>query len=82
VAFFRVRPDRPFEELAAMYARGNLVGKAAAVELQEALRAKACGMGADALIVMTETLWPAPDVNFSSMAVVAIRFRGGTATGP
>ena len=49
VEFFRTKVDRPYDEIAALYASGG--GSSGPDDFQDALRAKACELGADALIV-------------------------------
>jgi hypothetical protein len=82
VVFFRIRPDRPFDELAALQARGSFTGKPASDHLQEGLRVKACELGADAIIVTAEVLWPTQDSSYSQMSGVAIKYRVEKAPSP
>jgi hypothetical protein len=52
VEFHRVRPpERPFDELATLHLQG---GGLDAWEAQEALRRRACTLGADAVVVMRD----------------------------
>jgi len=51
VEFLRTKaPDRPYDELAGLHAKGGS-NLATAAELQEEMRATACALGADAVIV-------------------------------
>lgn len=72
IEFFRSKPpDRPYDELAGLHATGKLVWPS---RMQEAMRAKACKVGADAVIVTRDFI---PETNGSDavMTGTAIRFR-------
>lgn len=47
----RTRVDRPYDELAALHAEGGDTGRDGPQDFEKALRAKACALGADALLV-------------------------------
>ncbi len=78
--FFRTRPERPFDELAALLASGGDTGKREAADFHEALRAKGCELGADAIIVTTDYLgYLGPG---RIMNGVAIKYRSTPASVP
>ncbi len=51
VEFHRARVDRPYDEIAALHAYGGDTLKNGPENFQDALRQKACELGADAVIV-------------------------------
>lgn len=67
---FRTRVDRDYVELAALHAYGGDDTKNGAEDFYAALRAKACELGADALLVTDEYKRPGGEMN-----AVAIKFR-------
>ena len=68
--FYRTRPDRPFDEIAALSAGTSDTFNSASGDFQEALRVKACELGADAVIVTLD--YSGPD---KPMNAVAIKYR-------
>ncbi len=70
IAFLRTKVDRPYEEIAGLAASGGDTFKNGPAEFQEALRAKACELGADAVLVTRD--WSEYG---GTMNVVAIRYR-------
>lgn len=72
--FFRTRPDRPYDELAALHAQGGDTFKDGPGDLQDALRAKACELGADAVVVTQDFSGPGGTMN-----AVAIKYRARVA---
>lgn len=72
--WFRTAVDRPYDELAALHAAGGDTFKDGPDDFQEALRAKACALGADAIVVTQDYSGPGGTMN-----VAAIRFREAAA---
>src|SRR5574338_1206219 len=70
VDIFRARPDVPFDELAALHAEGGDTFKDGPGDFQDALRAKACGLGADAVLVTQDY-----SGRGGAMNAVAIKYR-------
>lgn len=68
--FYRTRVDRPYDELAAIRASDGDTLKNNAPDFEEVIRAKACELGADAVIVTQDLLKPG-----GTMIAIAIRFR-------
>lgn len=70
IQFLRTKVDRPYEEVAALHAAGGDTFKDGPDDFQRALQAKACELGADAVLVTDD---------FSGyggvMNVVAIKYR-------
>lgn len=66
----RTRADRPYDELAALHAEGGDTGKDGPQDFEDALRAKACALGADALLVTDDYTGRGGMMN-----AVAIRYR-------
>lgn len=82
VEFFRTKVDRPYDEIAALHASGS--GPLSYPDdFQDALRAKACEIGADAVIVTQDYSWgySGSGVGFAQMNAAAIRYRDA-ASGP
>jgi hypothetical protein len=77
--------DRPFDELASLhYTTEGLFTSGDPAAAQDAIRAKACALGADAVIVTREFVPGAPgtDGRAPTMAGLAIRFRSAAAPAP
>lgn len=72
--FYRTKVDRPYDEIAALHASGGDTFKNGPEAFQHAVRAKACELGADAVIVTQD---------FSGyggmMNATAIKYRDTTA---
>lgn len=68
--FFRTRPDRPYDELAALHAAGGDTFRDGPGDFQDALRARACTLGADAVVVTQDYSGPGGIMN-----AVAIKYR-------
>jgi hypothetical protein len=62
--------ERPYDEIAALHARGGDTFRNGPSEFQDALRAKACELGADAVIVTQDFTGPGGIMN-----AAAIRYR-------
>lgn len=72
--FFRTTPDRPYDELAALHAQGGDTFRDGPGDFQDAVRAKACELGADAVLVTQNFSGPGGTMN-----AVAIRYRAADA---
>jgi hypothetical protein len=70
VEFFRGQPPTPYEEIAALHAEGGDTFRNGPKDFQEALREKACQLGADALLVTHEYSGPG-----GTMSAAAVRYR-------
>jgi hypothetical protein len=70
VAFIRTKVDRPYDEIAGLAASGGHAFMNGPDDFQEALREKACELGADAVIVTRDFAR-----NGGTMNVVAIKYR-------
>jgi len=70
VDFYRSRVDRSYDELAAIRARGGDSFKNDDPDFREVIRAKACELGADAVIVTQDLAEPG-----GTMVGTAIKFR-------
>lgn len=75
--FYRTTPDRPYDELAALHASGGDTFRNGPAEFQDALRAKACELGADAVIVTQDFTGPGGIMN-----AAALKFRRGDRGSP
>ncbi len=77
VEFFRTKVDRPYDEIAALYASGGDTSKSGPEDFQDALRAKACELGADALIVTQDysRSYSSPIAYVGQMNAAAIKYR-------
>jgi hypothetical protein len=75
IEFFRSKvPERPYDELAGLHSeRGTSAGA-----VQDAMRAKACELGADAVIV-TRDYVPGSKNVAAVMTGTAIKYRAGAA---
>lgn len=72
IEFFRAKaPESPFDELGTLHWEGTLSGASAA---QEAIRDRACQLGADAVIV-TRDYVPYTQNTSGFMTATAIKFR-------
>ncbi|HSD22409.1 MAG TPA: hypothetical protein VLC54_20335 [Anaeromyxobacter sp.] len=69
--FFRTSLDRPHDEIAALHAEGGDTFRNGPKDFQNALRAKACELGADALLVTQEYSGPG-----GTMSAAAVKYRG------
>lgn len=76
------RPDRAYDEIAALHASGTSSFTSPG-RLQEAVRSKACSVGADAVIV-TQDFVPPPDPGRGApyMTGTAIKYREGEPPAP
>jgi hypothetical protein len=74
VDFYRTLVDRPYDEVAAIRARGGDTFKNDDPDFREVIRAKACELGADAVIVTRDLAGPG-----ELMMVTAIKFRAPSA---
>jgi hypothetical protein len=83
VEFFRTKVDRPYDEIAALHAWGGDTFKTGPDYFRDALRAKACELGADALIVTQDYSWgySGSGQGFAQMNAAAIKYRDA-ASGP
>ena len=70
IDFYRTKVDRPYDEIAALHASGGDTFKNGAEAFQRALQAKACELGADAVIVTQDFLGPG-----LVMDAVAVKYR-------
>lgn len=70
VDFYRTRVDRPYDELAALKVFGGDSFKNNEPDFQEVIRAKACALGADAVVVTQDLAEPG-----GTMMATAIKFR-------
>ncbi len=68
--FFRTGPPRPYDELAALHAAGGDTFRDGPADFQDALRARACTLGADAVVVTRDYSGPGGIMN-----AVAIKYR-------
>ncbi len=76
--FLRLPPsDRPFDELAALHYSGHMNMRGDPASVEDALRAKGCELGADALIVVREFVPGVAGANGTPpmMSVTAVRYR-------
>jgi hypothetical protein len=74
IDFFRTRVGRPYEEFAALHVEGSSWD--GPEDLQEAIRTKACALGADAVVVTQEFLvTQAGGIVHVTMNGAAIRYR-------
>jgi len=82
IDFFRTKVERPYEEFAALRVAGSTWD--GPEDLQEAMRTKACELGADAVFVTQEFLeTETAGVVHRTMNGVAIRYRDvGPANAP
>lgn len=62
--------DRPYEELAALHAWGGDSFENGPRDFQDALRAKACELGADAVIVTQDLSAPGETMNGTAIKYV------------
>jgi hypothetical protein len=78
IEFFRSKvPDRPYEELAGLHSEGGM----SAAAVQEKMRAKACEVGADAVIV-TRDYVPGARYVPAVMTGTAVRYKPDAAAKP
>ncbi len=78
VEFFRSKvPDRPYDELAGLHAEGGR----SATQVQEAMRARACEVGADAVIITRDYVPAAPNIP-AIMTGTAVKYRESAAERP
>jgi hypothetical protein len=78
VEFFRSKvPDRPYDELAGLHAEGGMSAGA----VQEKMRAKACEVGADAVLV-TRDYVPGTKYVPALMTGTAVKYRAAPAAQP
>jgi hypothetical protein len=75
--FFRTRVERPYDELAALHAEGGDTGRDGPADFEKALRAKACALGADAVLVTQDYTGRGGTMN-----AVAIRYRDAPGASP
>lgn len=72
IEFFRTKPpDRPYDELAGLHATASYSGAAA---LQDEMRAQACELGADAVIVNRDFIPSTPSTR-ALMSGTAVKYR-------
>lgn len=78
VEFFRSKvPDRPYDELAGLHSSGGMSASA----VQEKMRAKACEVGADAIIV-TRDYVPGTQTVRAIMTGTAVKYRAPSPAQP
>ena len=77
VEFFRTKVDRPYDEIAALHAWGGDTFKTGPDDFQDALRAEACEVGADAVIVTQDysRSYSSPGASIAQMNAAAIKYR-------
>lgn len=79
VEFLRTKaPERPYDELGSLHWEGTWKGAEAA---QEDLRARACALGADAVVV-TRDYVPYTQNATGVMTVTAVKYRAAAAAPP
>lgn len=78
IEFFRSKvPDRPYDELGGLHGSGGF----SADDLQEQMRAKACELGADAVIVTRDYI-PGSQTVQSIMTGTAVKYRDAPVAQP
>jgi len=81
VNVLRLKPDFPYEEICAIQVDGTKgMSLPSAQDLEEGLEAKACELGADAIVVTQE--YKIGMGGYASMIGVAVRYRGTAGAQP
>ncbi len=81
MAFFRTKPDRPYEEMPVIQVTvGGRLSIPSPIRVQELLAAKACELGADAVLVTGD--FGIVEGTSAKMTGVALKFRDSSPAKP